>query len=78
LGFWQFIAIEQFHYIQDIHDNFYTISEACNFLKLTIDALQTLEEQEIISSCLFGNKYFSIKMFNKSDLHSYFFRKMFF
>ncbi|MFL1489730.1 TniQ family protein [Acinetobacter baumannii] len=78
LGFWQFIAIEQFHYIQDIHDNFYTVSEACNFLKLTIDALQTLEEQEVISSCLFGNKYFSIKMFNKSDLHSYFFHKMFF
>lgn len=78
LGFWQFIAIEQFHHIQDIHDNFYTLSEACNFLKLTIDALQTLEEQEFISSCLFGNKYFSIKMFNKSDLHSYFFRKMFY
>ena len=78
LGFWQFIAIEQFHHIQDIHENFYTLSEACNFMKLTIDALQTLEEQEFISSCLFGNKYFSIKMFNKSDLHSYFFRKMFY
>ncbi|MGQ1613584.1 hypothetical protein ACT41Q_07455 [Acinetobacter baumannii] len=78
LGFWQFIAIEQFHYIKEIHENFYTISEACNFLKVTIEILENLEEQEVIASCFFGNKYFSIKMFNKSDLHSYFLRKMIF
>lgn len=68
IGYWKFIELKKFQYVQDIHKSFFTASQANAYLRMHRTHITNLVKQGLIKSHIFGHHIYSIRLFKKEDV----------
>lgn len=68
VGYWRSVPKKQLNYVVEIQKEFFTFSEANNFLGMHSAHITNLVTRGLIKPYLFGNHNYSIRLFKKTDV----------
>lgn len=68
IGYWQSFSKTEFNHVLEIHKEFFTASEANNYLGMHRTHITNLVRRGLIKPHFYGNHNYSIRLFKKEDV----------
>lgn len=68
VGYWQSLSKTEFSHVLEIHKEFFTASEANNYLGMHRTHITNLVKRGLIKPHFYGNHNYSIRLFKKEDV----------